>query len=113
MFISNLYANAPATAPNILAQLMPLIIIVVVFYFLLIRPQKKRQQQHLAMINSLKVGDDVITNGGILGKVSVVLEHEVELEIAAGVNIKIRKNAITTLASAEKEVEEKANKAKK
>ncbi len=111
MFVSNLYANAaaaPAGAGGILAQLAPLILIVVVFYFLLIRPQKKRQQQHQTMISALKVGDEVITNAGIIGKISVVLEDDIKLTVAEGVELTMRKNAIATLV----DIEDKA-KAKK
>ncbi len=110
MFVSNLYANAasaPAGAGGIIAQLMPLILIVVVFYFLLIRPQKKRQQQHKTMISALKVGDEVITNAGIVGKISAVLEDDIKLTVAEGVEITMRKNAVATLAEIENKAKSK------
>jgi preprotein translocase subunit YajC len=69
------------------ASLMPLILIFFVFYFLLIRPQQKRVKQHQAMLEALKKGDQVITGGGIVGKVVRVEDDKVVVEIASGIEV--------------------------
>ena len=78
-----------------LMQFLPLILIFVVFYFLLIRPQQKRQKQHMAMIDSLKSGDVILTNGGIYGTITSVIDAQTFLvEIAGGVKVKLAKGGI-------------------
>ncbi len=77
----------------------PLIAIVVIFYLLVIMPQQKRTKEHKKMIDSLKIGDQVITNGGIYGVVSGIADQVFTLEIAKDVKIKIAKNTIATKAS--------------
>jgi preprotein translocase subunit YajC len=74
-----------------LMQIPFLILMFVVFYFLLIRPQTKRAKEHRALIASLEVGAEVVTNGGILGKVTALAEQYLTLEIADGVNVKIQR----------------------
>src|SRR5687768_3375217 len=83
-----------AGQPSAITSFLPLILIFVVFYFLLIRPQTKRAKEHRAMVAALEVGAEVVTNGGILGKVTEVSEQFVTIEIAAGVNIKVQRNAV-------------------
>jgi preprotein translocase subunit YajC len=80
--------------PSALMQFLPLVLIFVVFYFLLIRPQTKRAKEHRAMVAALEVGAEVVTNGGILGKVTEVSEQFLTVEIASGVNIKLQRNAV-------------------
>jgi len=113
MFISDSFAqaaeNATAAAPDFsFTSFVPLILIFAVFYFLIVRPQTKKMKDHQAMVNNLKVGNKVVTNGGIIGVVKDVNEKEnqVEIEIADGVNIKILKNFVTDLVD-EKKIEEK------
>ena len=76
---------------------LPMIIIFVAFYFLLIRPQQKRQKAHTELVNALSAGDEVITAGGILGKVTGVSEHYATLTIADGVEIKVQKSTVSTV----------------
>ena len=76
---------------------LPMIIIFVAFYFLLIRPQQKRQKAHAELVKALSAGDEVITAGGILGKVTGVSEHYATLTIADGVEIKIQKSTVSTV----------------
>ena len=77
------------------AQLIPLILIFVIFYFFLIRPQQKRVKEHKDMTKNLKRGDEVISSGGIIGKVDRVFEDDrVELIIADGVKVQVIKNTI-------------------
>ncbi|MET0534629.1 MAG: preprotein translocase subunit YajC [Steroidobacter sp.] len=85
--------GAPAQ-PSALMQFLPLVLIFVVFYFLLIRPQTKRAKEHRAMVSTLEVGAEVVTNGGILGKVTEVSEQFLTIEVASGVNIKLQRQAV-------------------
>ena len=84
-----------AAQPSVLMQMLPLLIMVVVFYFLLIRPQTKRAKEHRAMIAALEAGAEVVTNGGILGKVTDLNEQFVTLEIADGVRVKVQRQTIS------------------
>ena len=78
-----------------IAQFIPLILIFVIFYFFLIRPQQKRVKDHKAMVESLKRGDEVITSGGIIGKVDRVFEDDrIELEISESVKVQVIRNTI-------------------
>ena len=76
---------------------LPLIVIFVVFYFILIRPQTKKQKEHQEMINALEVGNEVVTAGGILGKIQEMNENYVNLEISENVTIKIQRQTISSL----------------
>ena len=77
-------------------QLLPLILIFVVFYFLLIRPQQKRVKQHREMVTNLKVGNQVISSGGILAKIVKVDDNNyITVSISEGVNVKIKRDTIT------------------
>lgn len=87
-------AQGPAGQPSFMVQMLPLVLIFVVFYFLLIRPQTKRAKEHRAMVAALEVGAEVVTNGGILGKVTEVSEQFLTVEIASGVNIKLQRHAV-------------------
>ncbi|MEN3278854.1 MAG: preprotein translocase subunit YajC [Massilia sp.] len=101
MFISNAYAQTTAAAdPGLMGSLTtfaPLIIMFVVMYFLMIRPQQKRQKEMKAMMDALTRGDEVVTAGGILGRVVQVKDAYVTLEVAAGTEMVVQKNAVTTL----------------
>ncbi len=79
------------------ASLVPLILIFVVFYFLLLRPQIKRAKDHKQMVATLSKGDEVVSSGGLLGRITKVDESFVTLEIADGVRVKMQKSAVTTL----------------
>ena len=101
MFVTPAYAQDAAAAPGgaaVFAQFLPIILIFVSFYFLLIRPQQKKMKEHRAMVDALRRGDEVITSGGIIGKVSKVQDDgKVEVEIADGVRVKVVKHTITTV----------------
>ena len=97
-FISDALAAAPAEAqPDPLMSFLPLILIFVVFYFLLIRPQTKRAKEHRQMVENLAKGDEVVTNGGLLGRITDVGENFVQLKVAENVEVKVQKQAIATL----------------
>ena len=88
--------TAPAASQGAsLASFVPLIILFVVFYIFLIRPQMKRQKDHAKMVRELAVGDEAVSNGGLLGRISEVNEHFVKLEIAKGVDVTLQKNAVS------------------
>ena len=102
MFISNAYAQSTGTAADAgmmgnLTTFAPLVLMFVVMYFLMIRPQQKRAKEQKSMMDALAKGDEVITSGGILGKVSKVTDTYVTVEIAASTEIVVQKNSVTTL----------------
>ena len=90
-------AGAPAGGMAAFQQMIPLIFMFAIFYFLLIRPQQKKAKEHKALLEAIKKGDNVITAGGVHGKVSGVDDNIVTLEIATGVNIKITKSYIAAV----------------
>lgn len=91
-------AAAGASAPNPMAGMLPLLFIFVIFYFLLIRPQRKRVLEHEAMVKSAKKGDNVITAGGIFGKVAAVEGDDIlRVEIASGVEVRIVRSTISSI----------------
>ena len=80
------------------AQFIPLILIFVIFYFFLIRPQQKKVKQHKAMVAALKRGDQVVTSGGIVGKVEKVYEDDkIDLAISENVTVEVIKSTIQSL----------------
>lgn len=82
------------------AQFIPLILIFAIMYLLLIRPQQKKAKEHQAMVEALRRGDQVVTAGGLLGKVTKVKdETEVEVEISSGVNVRVVRSTITQVIS--------------
>ncbi|MGB5101742.1 MAG: preprotein translocase subunit YajC [Steroidobacteraceae bacterium] len=96
--IPSAWAQAAGGAqPNAFVQLLPLVLIFVVFYFLLIRPQAKRAKEHKAMVAALGVGDEVVTSGGILGRVTEMGEQFLTVEVADGVRIKVQRHTITSV----------------
>jgi preprotein translocase subunit YajC len=88
-------AGAPSGSP--LMTVLPLLLIFVVFYFLLIRPQSKRAKEHREMVAKLTAGDEVVTNGGMLGRISEVGELFVTLQVSSGVSIQVQKVQIAQL----------------
>ena len=97
MFISPAYAQAAdAAAPNPLLQMAPLVLMFVIFYFLLIRPQMNARKKHQEMVSNVRRGDVVVTAGGIIGKVTKVLEgDEIMVELADNVTVKVLKATLT------------------
>ena len=93
MFISNAYAEGATTGTDLMSFL-PLIVIFVLFFFMIIRPQMKAAKEQRAMIAALQKGDEVITSGGIVGKVTKVTDTFVSVEIAANTEITVQKHAV-------------------
>ncbi|MBX9611423.1 MAG: preprotein translocase subunit YajC [Burkholderiales bacterium] len=98
MFISSAFAQAaPAAGGDMQSSLMsmlPLVLMFVVLYFLMIRPQMKKQKEHRAMIDALAKGDEVVTGGGMLGKVTQLGDGYLSVEIASGVEIQMQRSAV-------------------
>lgn len=85
---------------NALSQFIPLILIFGIMYFLLIRPQQKKMKEHQNMVNALRRNDEIITQGGVIGKVTKVKdENEVEVEIADGVKVRVMRHTIAQVIS--------------
>ncbi|MFZ2237398.1 MAG: preprotein translocase subunit YajC [Dokdonella sp.] len=97
--ISSAYAQPATGAPaaNPLMSFLPLIILFGIFYFMLIRPQMKRAKEQKAMITALARGDEVVTTGGLLGRIDEMADQFVTLEIADGVRVKVSKQHITAV----------------
>jgi len=99
MFVTPAFAQDAGATPSAIAAfggIMPFILIFIIFYFLLIRPQQQKLKQHRAMVEALRRGDQVITSGGIVGKVVKVQDDGmVEVEIAEGVKVKVVRHTIT------------------
>src|SRR3569832_894186 len=98
-FISDAWAEAAPAAPQDagLMGFLPLIIIFVIFYFLLLRPLMKRAKDQRKMVEALSKNDEVVTTGGLLGKIVEVDDNFLTVEIADGVRVKVQKNAVTAL----------------
>ncbi len=103
------YAEA-APAEDGFASLIPLLLIMVIFYFLLIRPQQKKLKEHRGMVDSLGKGDQVITGGGIHGKVASVKDDTLKIEIADGVTVTVQRDTVASLAGAPAPTKEKSDK---
>jgi preprotein translocase subunit YajC len=98
-FIANAHAQAaaPAAAQNPLISFLPLIVLFGIFYFMLIRPQMKRAKEQRNLIAALAKGDEVLTNGGLLGRIADIADQFVTLEIAPNVSVKMQKQAISAV----------------
>lgn len=93
-------AAAPAAGGSaFFVQIVPLLLIFVVFYFFLIRPQQKRAKEHEAKINAVQKNDEVVTGGGLMGKVTKVADDHVEVEIAPNVRVKALKTTLANVQS--------------
>ena len=95
-FISSAHAQ-DASPTGGLMSFLPLIVIFVIFYFLLIRPQMKRAKEHKNLVSQLGKGDEVVTNGGLLGRITNVGESFVTVELAENVQIKVQRHAIASV----------------
>jgi preprotein translocase subunit YajC len=95
-FISDAMAQSAGEGGGIITFL-PMIVLMVIFYFLLIRPQQKRQKQHKEMLTSIAKGDEVVTMGGLLGKVVDLNDNFMTLEIAKGTNVKVQRSLVQAM----------------
>lgn len=96
-FVSNAYAQAGAPPGGGLLTFLPLILMLVVFYFLMIRPQQKRVKEHREMVNALKKGDEIVTNGGLGGTVTEVGDAYMKVRVADNVEVNVQKQSVAAL----------------
>jgi preprotein translocase subunit YajC len=96
VLISNAFAQTAAagTPESSLLSFLPLVAMFVVLYFIMIRPQMKRQKEHKAMIEALAKGDEVVTAGGLLGKVSKLGDSTLHVELTQGVEVQLQRSAV-------------------
>lgn len=101
MFITPAYAQTAAAGSTgsaaFMVQVLPLLLIFVVFYVLILRPQSKRMKDHKAKIEAVKKGDQVVTGGGLIGKVTKVEDGVVEIELSQGVKVRALKATLTDI----------------
>src|SRR5574340_825864 len=98
MLISNAYAEAAAPAQGAgFMDFLPLIVLIAIFYFFILRPQSKRAKEHKNMIEALQRGDEVVTAGGEVGRVSKVYEQYLGVELAENVEVTVQKSSIAAL----------------
>ena len=102
MFVTPAYAQAAggAAGGGITGMLVPMVLVFAIMYFLMIRPQQKKMKEHQAMLEALRRGDQVVTAGGLIGKVVKVKDDtEVELELSEGVKVRVVKSTIAQVMS--------------
>jgi preprotein translocase subunit YajC len=96
VLISNAYAQTAATGggESSLFSLLPLVLMFVVLYFIMIRPQMKRQKESKAMLEALAKGDEVVTSGGLIGRITKMGETMLQIEVANGVELQVQRSAV-------------------
>lgn len=93
--VTTAYAAEQSTGQGSLVSMLPMfLILIVLMYLLVIRPQTKRAKEHQQLVSNLTTGDEVVTSGGILGKISKIVDNVIVLEVAQGVEIKVQKSAV-------------------
>ncbi len=99
MFITNAYAQSAASGFSLdsMGSFLPILLMFVVLYFLMIRPQQKKQKEQRDMLSALSAGDEVLTAGGIVGKITKVSENFITLEIAEGTEIIVQKASVVSM----------------
>ena len=97
--IAAAYADGAAAAPQGggFASFIPLIILIVVFYFLLIRPQQQKVKEHTNMVSALQKGDEVVTTGGLLGRITDIGENFIQIQVAQNTEVKVQRQAVAAV----------------
>ena len=119
MFINNAWAQStvPAAGTSVTGTVIQLVLILLVFYFLLIRPQQKKMKEHEAELKAIKVGDEILTGGGLYAKVTKIKDDDITAEISKGVEVKLYRYTIREVISPKpeevKKTPEKVTKSKK
>ena len=96
-FIQNAYAQGAQQQGDGTSFIIMMVLMFAAFYFLLIRPQQKKQKQHQELVNALQVGDEVLTAGGLLGKITGVSEHYAVIKVSDNTEIKIQKASVSAV----------------
>lgn len=106
MFISQAFANGAEVAQGtpLMTTIIPFALVFIIFYFLVIRPQNNRVKAHKEKIESVKRGDDIVTGGGIVGKIAHVREELIEVDVAPNVRIKVQKGSISDVINKEEKI---------
>ena len=100
MLVTPAYAQAAGGAGGAIASFVPLLLIFAIMYFLLIRPQQRKVKEHKKMVEALRRGDQVVTQGGLIGKVSKVKDdNEIEVELAEGVRVRVVRSTVAQVLS--------------
>jgi len=94
LLIPSAMAQTAGEQPSVLASILPLVFIVVIFWLLIIRPQMKRTKQHRELVSNLAVDDEIVSSGGLLGKVTEVGDNFIKVELADGVLVKMQKSSV-------------------
>jgi preprotein translocase subunit YajC len=95
--ISDAHAQGASSAGGIPFDLLFIVLIFVAFYFLLIRPQQKRAKDHRKMVEALSKGDEVVTSGGLLGKITDIGDSFITVEISRGIEVRVQRSSVSTL----------------
>jgi preprotein translocase subunit YajC len=96
-FISDAYAQGADSQAGTLELILPLVLMFGIFYFLLIRPQQKKAKEHKGMVGGLSKGDEIITNGGLLAKITDVDDNFLTCKISDNVEVKIQRHAVASV----------------
>ncbi len=96
-FISSAFAQDAAAPSTGLISFLPLIVIFAMFYFMLIRPQMKRAKEHKQLVAGLQKGDEIVTSGGLLGKITHIEDSFVTVKVAENVEIKVQRHAVSSV----------------
>ena len=97
MLISPAYAQSAAAGGSLFELLFPLVMVFAIIYFMILRPQQKRQREHTTMIEALRRGDTVVTQGGLVGKVAKVNDDEIDVDIAENTRVSVVKSMIISV----------------
>ena len=96
-FISNAWAQSTPSQGGGTSFIIMMVVFIAIFYFIIIRPQAKQAKEHKAMIESLSKGDEIVTNGGIVGRINKIGDNFIAVEIAKDLEIKVQRHAVTTV----------------
>jgi len=99
MFITSAYAQSAAGGGSLLDLIFPLVMVFAIMYFMILRPQQKRQKEHKAMLEAVRRGDTVVTQGGLIGKVAKVGEDELEVDLGKDMRVSVVKSMIISVRS--------------
>lgn len=99
MFVTPAYAQAAGGGDFISSFLVPMALLFAIMYFLILRPQQKRLREHRALVEGLKRGDEVVTQGGLIGKVTDVKDTEINVEIAPGVKVRVMRATVAQIVN--------------
>ena len=99
MFITSAYAQSAAGGGSLLDMIFPLVMVFAIMYFMILRPQQKRQKEHKAMLEAVRRGDTVVTQGGLIGRVAKVGEDELEVDLGKDMRVSVVKSMIISVRS--------------